>query len=288
VAAPLIIGMAGARPIRAQQAPGGLTFEVASVKPNASKDIRNSSMRLQGGGRITITGTPLFRILMAAYRIPGMFNTPRLSGGPDWIRQEAFDIEAVAPAGAVTPEMTVEERDARVRQMLLALLKDRFKLQVRHESKDAPVYAVTVSKSGLKLKKSSVSAETCRSQSSDSGPGGGPPAGAPCHRIQGGLGRGLHGQAVTMADIATTVENWSDRPVIDQTDLKDALFEVDTEGWVPLLAMPRGEGPEAEALRDPARPTLFQVFDKMGLKLEPKRGPVDIYIIEHAEKPAAN
>jgi uncharacterized protein (TIGR03435 family) len=225
---------------------------------------------------------PVYNMLRAAYHIPAAFNSPRLTGGPDWIRTDTFDIEAVPPAGAVTPEMAAEERDARVRQMLLALLAERFKLQVRHETKEAPIYAISVAKTGLKLKKSEVAPEACRPGSD------GQPSNAQCHALQGGLGRGLHGKALTMGDIAGYVENWTDRPMVDQTDLKDALFEVDTEGWVPMLAMPRNEGPEAEALRDPARPTLFQVFDKMGLKLEPKRAPIDMYIVEHAEKPAAN
>src|SRR5262249_35100941 len=143
--------------------------------------------------------------------------------------------------------------------------------------KEIPVYAIGVGKNGLKIKDSGLTEEACEA--------GKVPA--PCHRLQGGMGRGLHGKAVNMGGVGFFVENWADRPVLDQSGLKQ-LFEIDTEGWVPLIGRPGGDGPEAEAFKDPARPTLFAVFDKMGLKLEPKKAVVDVYVIESAEKPAGN
>src|SRR5206468_1870899 len=158
-------------------------------------------------------------------------------------------------------------------------LADRFKLAIRRETKEIPAYVLSVSSKGPKLTKSTVTEDQCVN--------GTAPAGVPCHRLSGGIGRGVHGKAVTIGDIAALVENWADRPIVDQTGLT-GLFEVDTEGWAPLLARPRGEGAEAEALADPTRPTLFMIFEKLGLKLEPKKAPVEVYVIEHAERPGDN
>jgi len=256
-----------------------LNFEVASVKPAKSQDFRASGIKSQPGGRLTITNIPLYRIILAAYRINSVFNTPRLSGGPDWIRSEGFDVEAVPPPGAIPANLPVREQENRSRLMLQNLLADRFKLAIRRETREIPAYVLTASGKGLKLQKSPVTEDQCVS--------GTAPEGIPCHRLSGGIGRGLHGKAVTIGDVTAYVENWADRPLVDETGLT-GLFEVDTEGWAPLLPRPRGEGAEAEALADPTRPTLFQIFDKLGLKLEARKALVEVYVIEHAERPGEN
>src|SRR5262249_21349941 len=148
------------------------------------------------------------------------FNSPRLTGGPAWVRTQAFDIEAVPPAGSITPDLAPAERDMRVRAMLQNLLADRFKLRIQTETRELPAYVISVSRNGSKLKASSVTDDQCTAGT----------AKTPCHRLAGGQGRGLHGKAVTMSDIASFVENWSDRPVVDESGLK-GLFEVDTDGW---------------------------------------------------------
>jgi uncharacterized protein (TIGR03435 family) len=111
----------------------------------------------------------------------------------------------------------------------------------------------------------------------------------PCHRVGGGQGRGIHGQAIDMSDVAVFIENFSDRPMVDQTGLK-GLYEINTDGWVPLIGRPgpTGESAESKALADPTRPTLNMVLDKLGLKMEPKKASVDIYVIEHVERPTGN
>jgi uncharacterized protein (TIGR03435 family) len=166
--------------------------------------------------------------------------------------------------------------------MLQTLLAERFQLRLRHSVQDMPVYTVTVGKSGPKLKPASVVESECMTAELD----------PPCHQVYGGVGRGLHGKAVTISDMARYAESWSDRPLLDRTGLT-GLYEVDTEGWVRMEARPPapdGTPPSAEALAlaDPTRPTLFVIMDRLGLRLEPARGAVDVYVIEHVEKPAAN
>ena len=124
----------GAQP-QTRAAGGTLAFEVASVKRNKSavtdrelKKFLHDGIRSNRGGRLTITNVPLFMIVAAAYQLS--FQSPRLSGGPDWTHSEGYDIDAILPA---------REQDARMRLMLQNLLADRFKLILRRDMKVLPV-----------------------------------------------------------------------------------------------------------------------------------------------------
>jgi uncharacterized protein (TIGR03435 family) len=99
--------------------------------------------------------------------------------------------------------------------------------------------------------------------------------GTACHQFLGGVGRGLHGEAVDMHDLALYVSNWTDAPVVDQTGYT-GLFRIQTEGWATPLA------------DDPARPSLREVLAQFDLKLVEKRAPVEVFAIEHIERPSEN
>jgi uncharacterized protein (TIGR03435 family) len=255
-------------------------FEAASVKRHPDPSERVMAFQMLPSGRVHIVNLPLHIIISLAYDLPFQSATVRLSGGPEWIRSETYDIEATA--GALPPDMTSEARSERMKVMLRTLLAERFHMQLRQSAKEMPVYTLTVAKNGPKLMPSKVQESECVSASVD----------PPCHELNGGMGRGLHGKAVTVADIMHHAENWSDRPILDRTGLT-GLYEVDTEGWVPMQARPPasdGAPPNAEAvaMADPARPTLFLIMDRLGLKMEPVKAPVDIYVIERIEHPTAN
>jgi uncharacterized protein (TIGR03435 family) len=262
-----------------QEATPPWTFEAASVKPNKSE--ARPGIQFLPGGRFTSTNMPLQILIASAYNLP--FQSIRLSGGPDWIRSERYDIEATAGPGAVPTGLSSKAREDKTRLMLQALLADRFKLAVRREAKELPVYVVVVGKNGPKLQRSKIEEKDC--------PEGPATFGVSCHNIQGGMGRGLHAKAVTVSDIAMFVENWSDRPVIDKTGIQ-GLFEVETDGWAPLRSRPVAPGtePSAEdvAMADPTRPTLFLIFERLGLKMESQRAPVEVFVIDHVEKPSEN
>jgi uncharacterized protein (TIGR03435 family) len=253
-----------------------LAFEVASVKPN--KSLRFSEgMKTYPGGRLSATNVPLFLIITSAYQVA--FQSPRLSGGPDWTRREGFDIEATAEKGAIPSNLPKVIQEAKLMSMLRSLLADRFKLVVRRETKEIPVYALVISKGGSKLQKAKLEEADC---SFEPGPGA-----IPCHRMGGGQGRGINAQAVSLADVVRFVENWTDRPVIDKTGIQ-GLFEIKTEGWISLRASPEGAGGNGEGAADPDRPTLFTIFDRLGLKLERQKAPVEFFVIEHIERPTEN
>jgi uncharacterized protein (TIGR03435 family) len=80
-----------------QPATTSLTFEAASVKPN--KSATRPGMQFLPGGRFTATNMPLFMLIASAFDVP--FQSVRLSGGPDWIRSERYDIEATAGTDAI-------------------------------------------------------------------------------------------------------------------------------------------------------------------------------------------
>src|SRR5215472_6183432 len=114
-----------------------LRFEVASVKPNNSAT--RPGVQFLPGGRFTATNTPLFMLIAIAYEVP--FQSVRLSGAPDWTRAERYDIEATAPAGAIPVGLSNKAREDKTRSMVQRLLAERFKLTIRREAKELPVYA---------------------------------------------------------------------------------------------------------------------------------------------------
>jgi len=287
VAAPVVIGMMDARPLRAQSPPAEkLSFAVASIKQNTSDDNnpRNyPEFQFLPGGRLVVRNMPLLMIIASAYNLP--FQSDRLTGGPEWIRGDRYDIEATAEEGAIPAGATVMVRDNKMRLMIQSLLADRFKMVLRREINERQVYAVVVRKGGPKLQKAAREEKDCTGSTglgfADS-----------CHSFQGGQGRGLHAGAATITDIALAVSNWADRPVVDKTGLT-GLYKIETDGWVPMRPRPShppGEepSPEDRAMADPARPTLFQIFDRLGLKLESQRAPVETFAIESIARPSAN
>ena len=197
-----------------------------------------------------------------------------------------YDIEAVAPKGAIPADATGFVQTQIVRRMLQTLLADRFKLVVRRETKASPVYAILVAKNGPKLKRSAVQEKDCKDKLTTTAEG------LPCHRFNGGQGRGLHGDAVNMMDLAGFVENWTDHPVIDRTGLT-GLYNIQTSGWRPLRPVqlaPDGSPPTSEqlAFSDPSTPTVFDIFGELGLKLELQNARIQTIVLVSVQRPSEN
>ncbi|HEV1286937.1 MAG TPA: M56 family metallopeptidase, partial [Bryobacteraceae bacterium] len=274
IAGPILVGIWNAPPLRAQTEKR-LAFEVASVKP--TKTMR-FEMEFAPSGRFTARGVPLLLLVSTAYNVP--FQGPRLSGLDPETAEQSYDIEATAESGAIPAGASKLVREAKMKLMLQSLLEDRFKMKIRRETKVVPVYAVVVGKSGPKLTKAKIEEKDC--------PEGVTPQRGQCHQFAGGLGRGLHGDAVSMEDLALAVSNWADRPVIDRTGL-EGLYEINTEGWTRMV--PRGPGgneAEEKQLSDPTRPTIYMIFERLGLKMESSKAPIETIVVEHVEKPTEN
>jgi uncharacterized protein (TIGR03435 family) len=228
-------------------------FEVASVKLNRS-DGGRGGFRPEPG-RLTITGMTLKAMVRYAYDVKDM----QISGGPAWFDADRWDIAATAGR-----EVGGGER----KKMLQALLTDRFQMTIRRETKELPVYALVVAKNGLKMAPGTEgTSEQINMQA------------------RAGLLR-LTGQSASVANIADALYNRAGRMVIDKTGL-EGRFDFKLE-WVPDAAnLPLVNGSKMEPAAD--GPSLFTaVQEQLGLKLESTKGPVEILVIERAEKAAEN
>jgi len=244
------------------QAPGPrppLAFDVVSIKLNTSGE-QGGTSRAQPG-RYQGVNVTVKRLIGLAYRPVQEF-----VGGPDWINTAHFDIEARAEGNP---------NQAQMFEMLRTLLSDRFKLVVHKESKDTPVYALTLARRDGRLGPKMRRAETVCAA-----PGSAPPSPqAPERRCGFKLGDGaLSGQGVTVARLAGEL-SFVGRQVIDRTALIGA-FDVDLE-WAP-------DQPGAALSPDAGASVFTALQEQLGLKLEPSTAPVEVVVIDSAERPAEN
>jgi bla regulator protein BlaR1 len=238
-------------------------FEAASVKPNQSglPGINVST----AGGRFTAMNAPALLLVRLAYAIP----ENRIVEAPDWLRSERFDIAATT-GGVVS-------RDQQ-NLMLRALLRERFNLIARHETRDLPIYSLVRPRPGVRSPRLATATADCAALTAAMRAGTPLP---PANRILCGSRLRPGGVSVggmTMAEVAAQVIGPQvDRPVVDRTGLEGS-FDFDLD-FTPLAP--------ATAATD--APSIFTALDEqLGLRLEPGRGPVDVLVIESVARPAAD
>ncbi len=197
-------------------------------------------------GRLTCTNVPLKRYLVAAWGLKEY----QISG-PDWVNDERYDLTATMPAGTPPHEVLL---------MLQALLTDRFRMVTHLETKELAVYALVVERNGLKLKP----AEGFGGTSVSSGP----------------KGRSMRAN-VTMKTFAGTLSGLVDKPVIDMTELPGG-FNINLE-WGPDEMSAERKGSEGSGDSAPG-PTIFTALHEVGLKLESRKSPVEMLVVDRAEK----
>jgi uncharacterized protein (TIGR03435 family) len=237
-------------------------FEVASIKP-ADPDSKGRFIRMQSADRFVARNHALKTLIAAAYNL-----SPRaVSGGPDWVDSEHYDILAKTP-GEVRPNLEEQMK------MLRKLLADRFQLDFRREIRELPIYALTLARNGSKLRPTTVSP--------DAAPEGPPPL----IFVLSPEGASLPGRSATTGELASVIQRAAlDRPVLDRTGLT-GRYDFDLQ-WLPDETQFGGAG--AWKSDDAARPDLFTAIQQqLGLRLEATRGPVETLVIRHAEKPSAN
>ena len=125
----------------AQSPPAREEFDVVSVKPSAPDDHNSFMFQNLEGGTVRMVGVPLRMLIMQSFGVKAF----QISGGPDWIRTERWDI--LGKAEGVQGRLPRAEENP----MLQALMRDRFQLKVHTDTKEMPVYALTVAKNGAKL-----------------------------------------------------------------------------------------------------------------------------------------
>ena len=252
-------------------------FEVASIKPAAPME--QGKMRIGFGGdagRIVYTNVSLKDVIATAYRVK-----PFQVSGPGWLDTERFDITAKIPEGV--------SRD-KVPDMLQKLLIERFRMVVRTENKEQAIYALVQGKNGAKLKPSEDAAPG--PMPGQDAPKGVPPRGA---MMFNGSGK-LQATGVTISAFADMLSRLIDRPVLDMTGLEgryDLTLEISMEDMVGIkrMAEARGgpmhrEGEGGPAPDENPRASVFSAVRQLGLKLEPRKAPVDFIVVESAEKVA--
>jgi len=292
VAGPIVFGLINAPQVRAQSTQTTSaplrSFEVASIKPN--KPDSSGELRIAIGfqpGRFITTGATVKQLIALAYNVRDM----QISGGPSWTDSERYDIDAkeedadVAALEKLPPDQRVEQH----RLMVQGLLADRFKLKLRHESKESSVYALVIAKDGPKLQES---------KPGDTYPNGikgpdGRPAGRP-QMMHMGPGE-LTGQGLPLESLARLLSQHLGREVLDQTGLKgnyDFTLKWTPEQSPPAMAIgPEGGKPGTDNAPPPesSGPSIFTAIqEQLGLKLESTKGPVEILVIDHIERPSEN
>jgi uncharacterized protein (TIGR03435 family) len=287
------------------QAPPALTFEVASIKPaEAITPAMIAAGKLNvgmsvNGSRMSIGYMSLADLIQTAYKLK-----PFQVSGPDWMRNQRFDIVAKLPEGATKDE---------VPEMLQGFLQERFHLKVHHEKRESPVYALVVSKDGHKLRPSppdtdpappapgAITIGAAGGQVSVNPTRGGATMFAP----DGGkttVSMGQDGQMhmemskVTMAALADMLTPFVDRPVVDMTELKgnyqaaldltiDVLAAMAQKAGVAIPAFgARGAPGGIGNASDPSSSSLFASVQQLGLKMESRKAPVDFVVVDDVDK----
>jgi uncharacterized protein (TIGR03435 family) len=257
-----------------------LAFEVASIKPNTSGDWRRA-MGPAPGGRFTASNVPARDLIAYAYGVVLGDVGFRIVGGPKWIGEDRFDVNA-SVTGAWTPQQMSE--------MLRTLLADRFKLAAHHETRDLPIYALVAAAGGSRLRRSEIDQAACDARRAAIQRREPVPPTPPGARPICGTGRTIPGMITavgwSMETLSAALSPSVSRVVADRTGLA-GLFDFDLR-WTPDT-MPQLP-PDAPPVNiDPNGPSIFTALqEQLGLKLESTRGPVDVVVVESVERPTPN
>jgi uncharacterized protein (TIGR03435 family) len=295
----------------AGQPPAPLAFDVVSIKPSepitpamVQAGKLHAGMKIDGV-RVDIGNFGLLQLITKAYDVK-MYQIE----GPGWLTPAAqrFDIVANLPAGATKEQ---------VPQMLQTMLADRFKLAIHRETKDQKVYALVVGKDGIKMKETQEPAAPA--DGTEANPAISGSSSVTINQAKGGSqevsnGTGLRQKMtpspdgksmrfeITKATMALLSEGLTplvDRPILDMTGLKgnyDVTFDLSMQE---LMNAARAAGaccppPASGAAGSPAEasdPTgsLFTAIQSLGLKLEPRKAPLAMIVVDQLEKmPTAN
>jgi len=231
-----------------------LEFEVATVKRITGEVRPHPVALLINHGRLDIEAATLRQVVGLAYGIQRV----RVLGGPGWIDSDFYDFVGKA-------ENPDTGRD-QIRQMLQTLLTDRFKLAVHYESKELPVYTLIPLKNGPRLD------EAKADDKLEVTPRNGP------------AGFEMAFQKMSISGLVNTLANVLGSPVLDGTGLKGLYnFKLHWDRRPPQA--PTNDGtPSSES-----GPDLFTALqEQLGLKLEPKKAPEKVLVIDRVEPASEN
>lgn len=256
-----------------------IAFEVVSVKPTAPGPMNQiRMMRSSDPGRVRFAGFSLRALIRTAYRIKD-FQVE----GPEWIDSARFDVEGKFPEGV---------GEDKVPEMLQTMLADRFKLTVHHENKEHGIFALVAAKGGPRLKPTEAPAPDPNLQ--PSGPGGGPSHRGMMTVQVDGDGAHVKAMGTTLSNLSELISRFAERPIIDMTGIQgeydfDLVLSPEAlqGGTVHVVAGGGDHSPEGGNPADAASGkagTIHEAVQAYGLKLEARKAPMDMLIVDHIEK----
>ncbi len=259
VVVPIAVGVSRVPTVRAQQPAGPLEFDAVSVKPSNPNSTNGTVVDVTRGGTLHVVNATLKDLIETAYDVRSF----QIEGGPKWAGTARYDVDATPgtrPQGAAAPPSGWTN----VRVKVQALLKERFQLQLHLETRTSSIYSLVIAKGGVKA--SGLAAAQ------------GPPKG-----INAGPGTML-GEAASMTQLAYKLSRLLQRPVVNNTGLEGNFdFKL---AWTPdpVPAAPDGQPAESSA----GSPLFSAIQQQLGLRLEATKGPMDVVVIDRAERPSEN
>lgn len=286
--------------LRGQSEPAKrLAFDVASVKPDKTDAPLQSNVPLgpgdvfaPNGGYFNATNVPLWNYIFFAYKLKGNAAQSLMPQLPEWVRSDRFDIQARASGNPGKDDL---------RQMMRSLLADRFSLAVHYETREVPVLAFVLVKPGklgpqLRQHQDDAPCPTNPSAQPGQAPSpltiaGGYPAlcggilGLPAS-VPGRMRIGARNVTLPFVADSLGAAPGQGRPLIDRTGLT-GTFDFTLE-WTPDRQ--GAQPPGADAAPDPSTALSFEeaLREQLGIRLESRKGPVEMLIVDHIEHPSEN
>lgn len=227
------------------------SFEVASVKPVVPPLPTGGGPWTVSHGRFKAEVAVLRSVIGWANGVPGV----QVHGGPEWVDREAYRFDAKAENAEAGPDQ--------IKMMLETLLEDRFKLSVHRETREGRIYTLIVGKNGPKM-------EEAKSEGMPFGNWTGPGKATFTH--------------MNLLGLVNVLSSMLEAPVVDKSGLK-SFYNFKLEYEDPRFQRAQtGTQPPADS-----GPNIFTaVEEQLGLKLEASKGPMEVLVIDHIERPSAN
>jgi bla regulator protein blaR1 len=262
-------------------------YNVVSIKPTKSATRFGRFVNTPDG--LTATSITVQELIQRAYGIQAGTDDGRVSGGPSWLTTDRFDIDARMD-GAVAEASQKRSPDAlRIlrQQMLQALLANYFKLTINRESRQLQRYTLSVAKGGPKLQEASPDEFAANAARVAAG------------RNAGELYRSVRGgetfKSFSMTLFVQRLSQLLERPVIDETGLTglydfDFIWFTPNAGPAPVPAVQGAANSQSAVppMDDDDDSDVIAAVEKLGLKLERGKGPVEVIVVTRIERPAGN
>jgi uncharacterized protein (TIGR03435 family) len=246
-------------------------FEAVSIKPNKSGDVR-AAFHPSPGGRLSATNVTAKALIEWAFGVRDF----QLSGEPGWADSERFDVVAKSDGNPrydfIKPELET---------MFRGVLAERFKLTVHRETKELPVYSLVVAKNGPKIH--AVDEGDCPEV---------PTPQNPCRSLRSNQFGQLTAIKAPMPALALVLVGFARRVVVDKTGLQGSYsYTLDWKKYLQPPQLPPGADPAVPIAMDPASleaAIATALEEQLGLKLESGKGPVEMIVVDHLERPSEN